>query len=186
MEEMITINTGNVVDKNKPFPIYNEKNPLLKQIMPEYTGEISDSQFQEFIEKLKFTRKAFRGVGLAANQCGIEVAVFVIGTETLDMVCINPKILTKSIESEQKEEGCLSFPHIYLKIYRPDSVEVEYTNQRGKVIKEMLTGITARCFQHEYDHLNGISIVDHVGKTSMMMAKKKKEKIVKKIQRNRR
>ena len=182
-EETTKIDTENVLEQNKPFPIFDKNNPLLKQIMPKYTGEIENPKFQEFIRKLQFTRKAFRGIGLAANQCGIEVRVFVIGTEAFDMVCINPEILEVSEEVEKGDEGCLSFPFIYLKIKRPKKIKVKYSNQLGELIEVELIGMTARCFQHEMDHLNGISIIDHVGKTSMMMAEKKRDKIMKRLKR---
>ena len=182
MEEIISINTeDNMIkhpeNKGQILSIFGKENELLKKRMPEYTGDIDAPQFQNFISNLIATRKQYNGLGLAANQCGIEVRVFTIGTETFDMVCVNPEIVEVSDETERAEEGCLSFPLMYFKIVRPKRIVVKYTNNLGEEIREKLNGMTARCFQHEMDHLNGISIVDKVGKTSMMMALKKKKKI---------
>lgn len=184
-EEMITINTENNIIPKKltPFPVYGKDNPLLKQIMPEYTGDICNKSFTEFVTRLKMTRKAFGGVGLAANQCGIEVRVFVVGTDDYDMVCINPKLIAYSDLNETEKEGCLSFPMLRIKVSRPINIKVEYYDVHGELIQRELGGLTARCFMHELDHLNGISITDKVGKMGLYLAKQKQLKNIKKISR---
>jgi peptide deformylase len=61
---------------------------------------------------------------------------------------------------------------------------VEFTNEMGELKQMRLEGITARCFQHELDHMNGIRMIDHIGPVALQMARKKQEKIIKKIVRH--
>jgi peptide deformylase len=149
--------------------------------MPEYKGEIPSFDLHQLIKKLKVTRKAYGGIGLSANQCGIKARVFVLGYEdTFDMVCINPKVLEISEDIINDNEGCLSFPGLYLKVKRPSKIKVEYTAEDGKVTQVELTGLTARCYLHELDHMNGVKFTDYVGPLALKIAKEKQQKRIKK------
>ena len=136
------------------------------------------------LKRLKMTMKLYGGLGLSANQCGVFERVFVIGTDQFQIACINPRIVGKSPSTIKESEGCLSYPGLYVKVDRPDWVEVEYTNENGELIQTRLDGVTARCFQHELDHMNGIRMVEHVGAVALQMARRKQEKIIKKIVRH--
>lgn len=94
------------------------------------------------------------GIGLAANQVGINLAVFVLRP---DIACFNPKIIQYSEETVLSNEGCLSYPLLYLPIRRPRAIIVSFQDENGKEIQDVYEGLTARCFQHEFDHLNGIN-----------------------------
>ena len=101
----------------------------------------------------------YRGVGLSANQIGIEERVFVMmyDIDTQETItCFNPKIIKESKEIVTMEEGCLSYPELFLDIPRPSSIVVKYEDESKKIHKERLTGFIARIFQHEYDHMEGI------------------------------
>lgn len=169
--------------KLEPFPIYNDKHPLMRMVMPPVDAVLPDRRVSEVAERLILTRKAVKGAGIAANQCGVAMRMFVIGSEDFDMVCINPEILEETAPPIAYREGCLSYPGLFLKIKRPDGIRVRYTDMNGEVIEETINGLTARCFQHEMDHLNGITMTDHVGKTAMYMAEKKRKKVMKSIER---
>jgi peptide deformylase len=65
-------------------------------------------------------------------------------------------IVDASDETIYLEEGCLSFPNLYVKIKRPRSIKVRYTEPNGNVVTQKFDGMTARVFQHELDHLNGV------------------------------
>ncbi|MBZ1345409.1 MAG: peptide deformylase [Candidatus Nealsonbacteria bacterium] len=78
------------------------------------------------------------------------------------LALFNPKIIKKSRETITDEEGCLSFPKLFLKIKRAKEVEIEGLNERGEKIKIKTEGLPARVFQHEIDHLDGILFIDHV------------------------
>lgn len=94
-------------------------------------------------------------LGLAANQAGLPYRAFAIRAEKI-IVCFNPIIVDSSEETVYLEEGCLSFPGLILKIKRPESIKVRYTEPNGNVVTTKFSGITSRVYQHELDHLDGI------------------------------
>ena len=101
----------------------------------------------------------YNGVGLSANQIGIEERVFVMisDMETQETItCFNPKIIKESKELVIMEEGCLSYPELFLDISRPSNIIVKYDDEGKNIIKIKLNGFIARVFQHEYDHMEGI------------------------------
>jgi peptide deformylase len=75
---------------------------------------------------------------------------------------INPVIFEESKEMEEMEEGCLSIPGIREPVQRPVSISVEYYDESWNLVEEQLTGLPARIVQHEYDHLDGTLITDHI------------------------
>ena len=99
------------------------------------------------------------GVGLSANQIGIRERAFVMisDMESQDtLTCFNPKIVKESKEMVTIEEGCLSYPELYLEIARPETIVVKYEDEGKDLHKIKLAGFIARIFQHEYDHMEGI------------------------------
>ena len=101
----------------------------------------------------------YNGIGLSANQIGIWERAFVMISDMENqetITCFNPKILKESKDQIVMEEGCLSYPDLYLKILRPSSVVVKYEDEGKKTYKIKLDGMIARIFQHEYDHMEGI------------------------------
>ena len=102
------------------------------------------------------------GMGLAANQIGITKRFFAIGHESFDVfkkpaIIYNPVLISADKEQELGQEGCLSFPGLLLQISRPRIIMVRYQNNKGEFLLSRLTGLEARCFQHELDHLDGIT-----------------------------
>jgi peptide deformylase len=186
MSELLTIDTTAGLIKEEqilPLPLYDEKHFMLGQVMPEYKDVLPNPNMSKLVNRLKVTRKLYGGIGLSANQCGVQERVFVIGTDQFEMVCINPKILSASADVDKSPEGCLSFPGLYVRIARPSWIEVEFTTENGDVKQVKLDGLTARCFAHELDHMNGIRFVSHVGPVALQMAKKKQSKLMKKYTR---
>ena len=101
----------------------------------------------------------YNGVGLSANQIGIKERAFVMisDMESQDtLTCFNPKIVKESKEMVTMEEGCLSYPELFLDIDRPETIVVKYEDEGKELHKIKLTGFIARIFQHEYDHMEGI------------------------------
>ena len=97
-----------------------------------------------------------KGVGLSANQIGIWERAFAIIAEEDTIVCFNPKIIKSYTEKISFNEGCLTYPDLFLDIIRPNSIIAKWEDEDGKIHKEKLTGFTSRVFQHEYDHMEGI------------------------------
>jgi peptide deformylase len=122
------------------------------------------------------------GIGLAANQIGIAKRVFVIGSDHPDFPdpfgVFNPRIISISDETTLGEEGCLSFPAVWLKVKRPETIEVEYQDSQGIKHYKSFSGYIARCFLHEYDHLNGVCFIDRVSPLKLQLAMKKMRKIL--------
>jgi len=100
------------------------------------------------------------GIGLAAPQVGILKRIIVVMMEKGPETFVNPRIIVKSKETEIMEEGCLCLPGVFLKIKRAKKVEVEALNLQGEKVRMKTEGLTARIFQHEIDHLEGILFID--------------------------
>ena len=100
------------------------------------------------------------GVGLSANQIGISERVFVMIRDiefNEIIVCFNPRIIKTYKEEVEMEEGCLSYPDLYLNISRPKKIIVKYEDVDKKTHKLKLDGFAARVFLHEFDHMEGIN-----------------------------
>ena len=101
----------------------------------------------------------YNGIGISANQIGIWERAFAMVRDLEHnevMVCFNPRIVKSYAEEVEMEEGCLSYPELFLKIKRPDKIIVKYEDENKKTHKIKLEGLASRVFQHEYDHMEGI------------------------------
>ena len=119
-----------------------------------------------------------KGIGLAANQIGMTKQVFVIGNNNIPgfpmpFAVFNPKIINVSEDLTLDQEGCLSYPDLWLAIKRPAKIQVEYQNSKGDIIEAEMDGLVSRCFQHEFDHLNAICFVDKVSQMKLNLAMKR-------------
>ena len=191
MSDVLKIDTAvaagikTVDDKIEPLQVHDDTFHMLSVPIPEFLGVLPNPSMTKLVRRLKMTMKLYSGLGLAANQCAVKERVFVIGTDQFQMACINPKVLESSEEIVKDTEGCLSFPAFFLSIPRPKWIEVEFTDENGQRKQTRLDGLTARCFLHELEHLNGVKFTSHVGSVAMLQAKRKQEKLIKKIVRRR-
>ena len=96
------------------------------------------------------------GIGLAAPQVGFPYRIFAMRGQPENFVCYNPKIVTYSEQQVVLEEGCLSFPGLLVKIKRPQHIRVRFQTPNGDTLTKQFTGVSARVFQHETDHCDGI------------------------------
>ena len=113
----------------------------------------------EMSRLLKENMIHYEGVGLSANQIGISERVFimVLNMETEETItCFNPRIIKRYDDNVWCEEGCLSFPDEIINVKRPDRIVVKYEDEDKKDHKIKLSGMAARVFLHEFDHLEGI------------------------------
>jgi peptide deformylase len=118
-----------------------------------------------------------RGMGLAANQIGITKRFFAIGHDSFDTfqkhaIIWNPQVINSSEEKVIDVEGCLSFKDVFVKVERPKIIEVQYETTQGKTRFAKLDGMESKCFQHELDHLDGITFNKRVSKLRWQMANK--------------
>ena len=121
---------------------------------------IFDTRLYRLLDDMKETLRSANGVGLAAPQVGELKRVVVVeaGGDILELV--NPEIIAQKGVQEQVE-GCLSIPDVYGITHRPMTVKVRARNRYGRVRTYTASGLTARAFCHEIDHLNGILFTDH-------------------------
>ena len=151
--------------------------PILKQIAEDWNFELDQTAEQVESEMIQLMR-ANNGRGLAANQVGLLKRVFVIQLEgeISATAMFNPRVISQSEELVVGEEGCLSFPDLWLEVKRPKTINAVYLDKQGKECTITLTGIDAKCFLHELDHLNGICFTDKISVLKLAMAKKQQQK----------
>ena len=181
-EDIVLYNTEEQI-KTKPtatpvetFDLVPPDHPALYKVLPEFDFENAPINANEFASTLVETCRKHNGIGLSANQCGFEYRVFVMGAGEEYVAYFNPKIISSEGEKHM-EEGCLSFPFLNLHITRPEKVEVEYQDYMGEKHTKIFNGISARCFLHELDHMNGIVYTSRVKPLALQFGLKKLDKI---------
>jgi len=141
------------------------------------------SKLESLLNDMFDTMYEENGIGLAANQVGFDMNLFIIDISGIEedektRVFINGEIINSEGES-WFEEGCLSIPDIRLNVKRPDIIKFKYQDEKGQEFEEDFDGLLARAIQHEVDHLNGVFIVDRVSKSKKMSVAKELKDIEK-------
>jgi peptide deformylase len=186
MSDVFKINTEDEVKGSlqPQIPLFNlvaEDHPVLRERCNEYVfrpDRLDDAQ--QLASSLVETCKKNQGIGLSANQCGIKLRVFVMGAGEDYVAHFNPKLIEVEGESHMIE-GCLSFPLLGLRITRPETITVEYQDYKGESHTAKYTGISARCFLHELDHMDGIVYTDRVKPLALKSGMDKRNKVLKKM-----
>ena len=182
-DDIIVFNTEDAtkeVIREQIFPLVAETDPILKEVMPEFDFKDPPTNAIELASGLVDTCKRNRGIGLSANQCGLRYRVFVMGYGEEYVAYFNPKVINTRGEVHMIE-GCLSFPLLGLRITRPESIDVEYQDYNGEKRTATFTGISARCFLHELDHMNGILYTKKVKPLALKRGIEKRNKTIKKF-----
>ena len=144
-----------------------------------------DRAIQDLIRHMTDTMREASGLGLAAPQVGTSLRVLIYDTGDGVRVLINPKIVAMHGEQLEPPEGCLSIPGYVGEVERFDSIRIRAQDRYGKKVRYRLRDWTARIFQHEIDHLNGILYIDKLTapeniwtdeEFEQMMEEKKKKK----------
>lgn len=133
--------------------LVDSTNPILTEKTEPFDFENPPIAPEELANMLLTVLAQERGIGLAANQVGLPFSVFAVHGDPF--VLFNPKIVDVSEEQVLLDEACLSFPGLTVKVKRPKSIRVRFTNIKGEVETHKYTGMTARVIQHEIDHLEG-------------------------------
>lgn len=163
-----------------PINIYGSK--VLRKRAAEVT-EITP-ELTRFAEDMLETMYHANGVGLAAPQVGRSIRLIVVDTAPQDEErqpyhIFNPKVIRKEGLCAA-EEGCLSIPGVWADVERPESISVEGLDKDGKpFLLENVSGLLARCIQHEIDHLEGILFVDKISSTDRSLNESKLKKLSK-------
>jgi peptide deformylase len=124
------------------------------------------------------TMYQYDGIGLSANQVGIRTRVFVMGHKDNPengQAFFNPMIISATENIEDLEEGCLSFPGIYVNIKRPKKIQARWQNSKGEWEEDEFDGYNCKCFLHEFDHLEGITYKDRLSTLKWALGVKKSQ-----------
>jgi len=138
-----------------------------------------DDSIRRLVERMTDLMIEHRGIGLAAPQAGLPLRLFII---SLDMsretvrAYINPTV-TPSGDAEEQEEGCLSVPGVWTKVRRYKKATVTATDLDGHPFTEEADGLYARCLQHEYDHIEGTTIVNRMSTTARIAHRRQLKKL---------
>ena len=176
-EEIVLYNTEEV--SKVEVPTYNlipADWPVLYKKLPEFDFSKPPVDPNAFASTLVETCKKNNGLGLSANQCGFPHRVFVMGADEEYVAFFNP-VLIKTEGETHMDEGCLSWPFLNLKITRAKKIWVEYQDFTGEKKEAIFDGISARCFLHELDHMNGMMYTSRVKPLALQFGLKKLEKI---------
>ena len=156
------------------YTLLEPKHPLLLTKLPEITADTEPEDRKELLANMVETMKHYGGIGLSANQCGIPIRMFVFGDNENYIPCFNPKILEYGGPEMPIEEGCLTYPGLFVKIYRPEWIVAQWEDENRELHKENFTELQSRVFQHEYDHMEGIDFTSRAGKMALDIAKRKR------------
>jgi len=148
--------------KMELITIKSKNSKILKRQIPDFSfQEHSAQEIKETVFAMRKIMKEEGGVGLSANQVGLDWRMFIANDNNKFYVIFNPRIIKCSEEKSVLEEGCLSIPNTTLQISRSEVITLEAEDKKGKKIRIRAFGILARIFQHEIDHLDGRLITDY-------------------------
>lgn len=176
------------------LPIVAYGDPVLRKVGKEIDKEYP--QLEKLIADMKETMYNAQGVGLAAPQIGKDIRLFLIDAspfaddedlseedravlKNFNRVFINAKIVKEEGDEWAFSEGCLSIPDVREDVFRQETITIEYQDENFEKHTEVLGGLAARVFQHEYDHIDGILFTDKLSSLKKRLIKKKLENISK-------
>ncbi|WP_299104404.1 peptide deformylase [uncultured Tenacibaculum sp.] len=176
------------------LPIVAYGDPVLRKVGKEIDADYPE--LSKLIANMKETMYNANGVGLAAPQIGRAIRLFLVDAtpfaddedldeeerkvlENFNRVFINPKIVKEEGDEWAFNEGCLSIPNINEDVFRQETITIEYQDENFEKHTEVLSGMAARVFQHEYDHIEGVLFTDKLSSLKKRLIKKKLENISK-------
>ena len=166
------------VQKGNIHNLVPDSDPILSQELPKFDFDNPATDPIQLAYDLVESMRHHNGLGLSANQIGLPYRAFAMQAVPA-IVCFNPKVIDESSEEIMLEEGCLSFPGLGIKIKRPRHIKVRYTEPNGNVVTRKFTGMAARCFLHEYDHMNGTKYIDRASFIQKEIALQRQKKLAK-------
>jgi peptide deformylase len=163
-----------------PITLYGDK------ILRKKTSKVTevDNKTIELIRDMFATMRNANGIGLAANQVGVDKQIFVLDISAIEgyeenkpMTIINPRIIERSEKKNKMEEGCLSIPDVRFELERPEEITITYQDIDLKEHTIKVGDVLARVMQHESDHLQGILFIDYMSEEEKKKFKKNLENI---------
>jgi len=152
--------------ENNIWTIDNKKEAKLlrKQTVDFDFKKYSKKEIRELIGRMRAIMKKANGIGLSANQIGLDMKIFVAQPKKKFYAIFNPEPVKESGDQVEMEEGCLSVPGLYGSVVRPEKVILSGFDMNNRKIKIKAWGLLARVFQHEMDHLSGKLFIDRTKK----------------------
>lgn len=164
------------------LPLVDPGHPLLLKELEDFDFSNPPTDPVELANNLIETMKHHRGLGLSANQCGLPYRVFALWSQE-PLVCFNPRVVDQTSEFVQLDEGCLTFPNLFIKIKRPKAIKVRFQDPFGETHTERFIGMTARGFLHEMDHLDGVMFTKRATVPHLSRAWNQKKQLDRKLKR---
>lgn len=164
------------------LPLVAPGHPLLLTELEEFDFKNPPTDPIELANNLIETMKHHKGLGLSANQCGLPYRVFALWSQE-PLVCFNPRVIDQTTEFVQLDEGCLTFPNLFIKIKRPKVIKVRFQDSFGETHTEKFIGMTARGFLHEMDHLDGVMFTKRATVPHLSRAWNQKKQLDRKLKR---
>lgn len=165
------------------YKLVDYYDPILREpTVPFKFESIEDNKRAHYMAfSLAETLSKLEGLGLSANQVGLKERACAINMGNEIWTMFNPVITNHSLTPSTYQEGCLSYPGLYLKVNRWETITVKFQAINGEFIEQEFSGLTAVCIQHELDHLDGVLYTDRVSPIKLEQAKRKVKKNVKRI-----
>lgn len=172
-----------IIIRKDQLKIIDPSSEILRVSIPEFNFSEHDQHDIDMLVEVLFRKmEELGGIGLSANQLGLNYRVFVMGTPEHHAAMFNPIVLETSGNPETFREGCLSYPGLFLNIKRSPAIVAQYQNKNGETKVRTFTGLTARVFQHECDHMNGKDFTVGASALKLKLAKeryaKKKKQLI--------
>lgn len=162
------------------YDLVQSDNKILKQECEPFDFANPQVNPHEFAANLKESMIHHKGVGISACQVGYPLRVFAAGDphdpENI-VVMFNARIVDMSEQIVLMEEGCLSYPGLFIKVKRPEEIRIRFSNADGETTTRAYDGIPARVILHEYDHMEGITFHTRASSFHLEQAKRQKKKL---------
>ena len=152
-----------------------EDDPILRKRAPLFDFDNPQEDPEKLTDELLDAMQKYEGLGLSACQIGVDLKVFVMRYNGGALAIFNPRIVAYSPETTYIKEGCLSFPGLFFPVERAYGVSTEYYRKDGVKMSGTFVDITAKCFQHEYDHMMGKLYIEYASDYMMRNARKKQK-----------
>jgi len=192
MEEQMTDNTDgwhkqpqytqlalDVMKRIEDTQLVPVTDPILKNPLESCSIGLDRKEIQD---RLLSAMEHYQGIGLSANQIGIKERAFIMYSDVKKketITCFDPLITDYSEEKIIMDEGCLTWPGLWLKVERSEGIRCVYNDVDGELVQVQMHGLEARIFQHEYDHMEGTNFTQRVSRLKLNMAKRRASKMQK-------
>jgi len=163
------------------YTLLDATHPLVHTALPEITADSEPESRKTLLEDMVETMKHYGGIGLSANQVGLPVRMFIFGDTKNYIPCFNPRIIEKSEDKVAIEEGCLTYPGLFVKIFRSEEITVTFEDENSDLHKETFNGLASRIFQHEMDHMDGVDFRSLAGRIALDVAERKLKRGLRKL-----